>query len=204
MAGFWDAVTAVPAAVSNAAQGLFGARPAVAQPTPSQTPESQKIFHGQKAVNELIKLYPDQMTRGMIDLASWEGYSPTPYRIPGEQFDTVGVGQTREYANMTYIEAYNKKEQQLRNAVNSIAKNKAFYDELPEGVRSALMVGHYRGDLTPKSGKLADSRTLAYIVNGNYPEASKEFLNSNNYRNTELDGVKRRMEWVSNIIGKGN
>ena len=50
-------------------------------------------------------------------------------------------------------------------------------------------------------GSLSGSpKTISLLNAGKYDEASQEFLNNDEYRNTTLGGVKNRMNDTSNAI----
>jgi hypothetical protein len=186
-------------------ESLFNLTSPAAQPLPMPSSQTTvpEVFYGQKAVTKALEYYPN-LTKGQIDLIAWEGFSTKPYK-DSKKHITTGVGQTGKFMNMPYTDVYNIFEDMVRKA---IPKYNTFSDDL----KSALVIGKYRGDL--------GNNTISLINQGRFKEASEEFLNHKEYRTYEnaVEEAKRegkdptkipnyqiynRMNWVSNIIGKG-
>lgn len=120
-----------------------------------------------------------------------EGYREDPY-LDDKGVVTVGVGQTGKYAKMSFEDTAKEFVDITRRLIDD-------YDNLPLYVRKELVQAAYRGDLggSPKFVKLFNE--------GKYEEASKEFLDNNEYRTRKAkgnDGVVKRMEDVSKAVKK--
>lgn len=100
---------------------------------------------------------------------------------------TGGVGQTGPWINKTFKQAFAAKEKSARGYVKN-------YDSLPPHVQTELLQAHYRGDLV--HGK--DFRKL--LNAGKYKEASAEFLDHDEYRTTQYEQIRNRMQAVSAAV----
>lgn len=70
---------------------------------------------------------------------------------------------------------------------------------MPVEVQTPMFVEYFRGKLT----KAGSPNTVKLINQGKYKEASKEFLNSDEYRNAKArgrEGIRERMEKASKAI----
>jgi len=175
-------------------------QPSVSQPTessstvPPQQKENRTIFHGQHAITKALEYYPN-LTKGQMELIAWEGFSTKPYKDT-KGYLTNGVGQTGEYLNTPFTDVYQTFEDKLRKAIPK-------YDTFSPDLKSALVVGKYRGDL--------GDQTINLLNRGKFKEASREFLDHKEYqrmlknRNYRLQNqqVFNRMNFVANTIAKG-
>jgi hypothetical protein len=199
-------------------ESLFNITSPAAQPLPSSSTQTtapevnqsqgssdeKTKFYGQEAVTKALEYYPN-LTKGQIDLIAWEGFSTKPYK-DSKKYITTGVGQTGEFMNMPYTDVYKIFEDRVRKAIPR-------YNTFSDNLKSALVIGKYRGDL--------GDDTISLINKGKFKEASREFLNHTEYRKyanavakakkegkdpTKIPNyqIYDRMNWVSNIIGKGN
>ena len=70
------------------------------------------------------------------------------------------------------------------------------FDNLSKELKVEIAQSWFRG------GIAGSPKTIKLINEGKWEEASKEFLDNNEYRNTKLRGVKRRMRGLSNALKK--
>lgn len=150
----------------------------------------------------------------------WEGWRSVAYRLPGESHYTVGYGTlltkdsqvalSRVSDGRLVVEKLVSGKQILTRqegmlllreaiAVKRAAAEKALpqFNTYPERVRAAIVDGFYRGDLS------GSPETLRLIRAGRWAEASREFLNNNEYRTASqrgMLGVAKRMEWRSQVF----
>ena len=68
------------------------------------------------------------------------------------------------------------------------------FDDMPFEARKHLLGSWFRGSLS------GSPKTISLLNAGKFEEASKEFLNNNEYKTTPLGGVKTRMNDTSNAI----
>ena len=115
-----------------------------------------------------------------------------------EEFLTLGFGdygpQIKEGQTTTVPEADARLDKNIRERLPKIKKAIPSFDLLPENVRVDLFASWYRGGLSDSP------ETIKLINKGDYEAASKEFLDNDEYRNTELKGIKDRMKTTSQII----
>ena len=62
------------------------------------------------------------------------------------------------------------------------------FDNLPLEARKHLLGSWFRGSLS------GSPKTISLLNDGKFEEASKEFLNNDEYRTTNLGGVRKRMD----------
>lgn len=143
-------------------------------------------------MSQVQKTYPTlwkEILKGTIK--EHEGFSNDVY-LDDRGNETVGYGQTGEYANMPFPKVFDiflKKAQRLTPG----------FDELPLETQMAVLSATYRGDW----GQSLKTREL--FNGGLYEEAAKEFLNNDDYRRRKSqgeDGVTKRMEWIAQVIGE--
>lgn len=139
-------------------------------------------------------------------------YDPIP--DDGKDEPTIGVGHyldrgdsretfKRVLPEVNYDDVYNKRRELEDEEIDKLlsedikiyvkrAKNRIpKFDEFPLYVRQAIVDGFYRGDLS------GSPKTLRYINDGEFGEASKEYLNHNEYVNAAKlgrRGIRKRME----------
>ena len=155
-------------------------------------PAKTQILHGEAAV-DAVEAKEGPLTPNQKRVVMLEGYATGTYR------DTVrtkahpngvltsGVGQTGPWLNRTFKEAYAAKERQAAGKIDK-------YKQLPNWVQGELVQAHYRGDLR-------QSPTAVKLFNqGKYGQAATEFLNHDEYRNTDRQQIKDRMESVSSAM----
>lgn len=117
-----------------------------------------------------------------------EGYSDGVY-LDTKGVPTTGVGQTGQFQGKSVKESVAIFEDEARKMISK-------YDELPENLQTEILQAAYRGDLqnSPK--------TRALINEGDYAGAAQEFLNNDEYRTTQSQGIRTRMEDFSNALAQ--
>jgi GH24 family phage-related lysozyme (muramidase) len=128
-----------------------------------------------------------------------EGFRDTAYKpIDTEEYYTIGYGNyspdvqagdtiTREEADIQLQKNIDDRLVQIRQAIPE-------FDNLPLKARQHLLGSWFRGSLS------GSPKTIGLINEGKWQEASDEFLNNDEYRNTTLGGVKNRMKATSDAI----
>ena len=153
-------------------------------------PVSKKkvVLYGDDAVKQVEKLEGRPLTYDEQFVVREEGFVNKPYQDT-KGIITYGVGQTGNWINKSFSEAYEAHKEEARKLIPS-------FDNLSKELQAALMSAVYRGDLqqSPEFRKLFNA--------GKYKEASKEFLDNDDYRASVKsgDGVHKRMERVANIV----
>jgi len=153
-------------------------------------PVSKKkvVLYGDDAVKQVEKLEGRPLTYDEQFVVREEGFVNKPYQDT-KGIITYGVGQTGNWINKSFSEAYEAHKEEARKLIPS-------FDNLSKELQAALMSAVYRGDLqqSPDFRKLFNA--------GKYKEASKEFLDNDDYRASVKsgDGVHKRMERVANIV----
>jgi GH24 family phage-related lysozyme (muramidase) len=132
-------------------------------------------------------MYGPEITREMIPIIRWEGFSYATYR-DSKGVETTGVGQTGDYSSLSYPEVFRIKKAELLRYTPNLAS-------LPEAVQDALLVANYRGDWA------GSPKTRAFFTEGMYDESAEEYLNNAEYRDPATpEQIKRRFEWVAEAI----
>jgi GH24 family phage-related lysozyme (muramidase) len=128
-----------------------------------------------------------------------EGFRDTAYKpIDTEEYYTIGYGNyspdvqagdtiTREEADIQLQKNIDDRLVQIRQAIPE-------FDNLPLEARQHLLGSWFRGSLS------GSPKTIGLINEGKFEEASKEFLNNDEYRTTNLGGVRKRMDATANAI----
>ena len=148
-----------------------------------------KIYYGKEAVQRVKEIYGSQITDSMVPIIMEEGFADGMY-LDTKGIPTYGVGQTARYTSLPFPEVFDRKLKQLKNVVRD-------YDSLPNNVKDALMIAHYRGDWfnSPQTARLFSL--------GKYAEAAKEFLDNDEYRRAAIYGpmgLKKRFERVAKAL----
>ena len=142
-------------------------------------------YHGAEAIAQVTDR-EGALTPAQIRIVELEGF------VDGEYTDTkgiktAGVGQTGVWLNKPFKDAFAAKEAETIGQIPS-------YACLPTLVQAELVQAHYRGDLR-------QSPTAVKLFNqGKYGQAATEFLNHDEYRNTDRQQIKDRMESVSSAM----
>lgn len=128
-----------------------------------------------------------------------EGFRDTAYKpISSEEHYTIGWGNyspdvkegdtiTREEADIQLQKNIDDRLVQIRQAIPE-------FDNLPLNARQHLLGSWFRGSLS------GSPKTIGLINEGKWDEASNEFLNNDEFRNTTLGGVKKRMNATANAM----
>jgi len=128
-----------------------------------------------------------------------EGVRDTAYKpIDTEEYYTIGYGNygenvkkgdtiTKEQATAQLQSNIDTKLAEIRQAIPD-------FDNLPLEARKHLLGSWFRGSLS------GSPKTISLLNDKKYDEASKEFLNNDEYRTTTLGGVKKRMKATSRAI----
>ena len=145
--------------------------------------------------NNRIKAFGDY-------LLQFEGFDPVARRGAGEKYFTIGHGHygpdVREGQTISQKDAALLFRQDIEKRIPQIQKLIPKFDSFPASAQIALFGEFYRGSLT--GGKNGSPKTIRLINEGNFEEASKEFLRNNEYINrVKLNrrGIGPRMENVS-------
>jgi len=128
-----------------------------------------------------------------------EGFRGTAYKpVDTEEYYTIGYGNygqdvqpgdtiTRKEADIQLQKNIDDRLIQIRQAIPE-------FDNLPLEARQHLLGSWFRGSLS------GSPKTISLINEGRFEEASQEFLDNDEYRNTTLGGVKTRMNDTANAI----
>lgn len=157
-----------------------------------------KVYRNNKAVEQVEKEFGVKLIPEFKRVVKLEGYAPEPYQDDSnKKIWTTGVGQTGIYMDNNPIEAMEAKQREVIQYIPN-------YPNLPTEIRAEIFQLHYRGDLV-------QSPTFRKLFNaGKYKQASVELLNHEEYRTRKnakrgasyRDGVVRRLEEASNILGE--
>jgi hypothetical protein len=115
--------------------------------------------------------------------------------LPHVDWDEVYSGKR----NLTSDEAKVLFDEDLKSYVERTKKTFDNFDSYPPYVQKVLIDGFYRGCLS------GSPKTIKLINDGKFSEASREYLNHDEYRNSTrngMGGVKRRMENNSKVFRK--
>ena len=128
-----------------------------------------------------------------------EGFRDTAYKpVDTEEYYTIGYGNygkdvkegdtiTREQADIQLQKNIDDRLVQIRQAIPE-------FDNLPLEARKHLLGSWFRGSLS------GSPKTISLLNDGKFEEASKEFLNNDEYRTTNLGGVRKRMDATANAM----
>ncbi len=162
-----------------------------------------------------------KQANALLDLIKGnEGFRPQAYTLNGERYPTVGYGHnltpdtSNTFAKLFGTNVGYQDVSSGRQALNQVQADQLLNHDVntksnlanakipnlpsyPEGVRNHIIDGFYRGDLA------GSPKTIGLINKGNWADASKEFLNNNEYKNAARDGkpgVVTRMNETANIF----
>lgn len=128
-----------------------------------------------------------------------EGFRDTAYKpVDTEEHYTIGYGNygqdvkagdtiTREQAELQLQQNIDERLIQIRKAIPN-------FDSFPLEVRKNLLGSWFRGSLS------GSPKTISLLNAGKYEEASKEFLDNEEYKTTNLQGIRNRMNDTANAI----
>lgn len=112
-----------------------------------------------------------------------DGFSIGYGNYGAEEGDTI----TREQAEVQLQQNIDDRLAQIRKAIPN-------FDNLPLETRKHLLGSWFRGSLS------GSPKTISLLNAGKFEEASKEFLDNEEYRTTSLEGVRNRMNDTANAI----
>jgi len=169
------------------AVGLLGDASTDSNPTVDGTVDKE-VYHGADAIAQVESSLGRPLTYAEKRVVEEEGYVATPY-TDTKGITTQGVGQTGQWIEAGFEAAFAHHVDRTRNRIPNL-------DEYPEDLQAELIQAEYRGDL-------GHSPTFLRLFNqGNYAQASEEFLDNNDYRNSLVTntGVHGRMKRVSDAV----
>ena len=148
----------------------------------------KEVYHGSDAIAQVEANIGRPLTYAEQRVVEEEGYVATPY-TDTKGITTQGVGQTGEWIEKGFEAAYQHHVDRAQSRIPNLGT-------YPKELQAELIQAEYRGDLghSPNFIKLLNE--------GNYNQASLEFLDNKDYRNSlETDsGVHRRMKKVSDAV----
>jgi GH24 family phage-related lysozyme (muramidase) len=145
-----------------------------------------KVYYGKDAIREVEKKEGRKLSYAERRVVEEEGYVPNKYKDT-KGIVTYGVGQTGKYMDMSFDDTYKAHVDEARRLIPNL-------DTLPEKVQAEIIQATYRGDV-------GGSPTFRKLLNeGEYDKAAQEFLNNDEYRNTENTGIRQRMEKVASAL----
>lgn len=128
-----------------------------------------------------------------------EGFVGNAYKpIDTEEHWTIGYGNYGQNVQPGDTMSEEQASAQLQGNIDTrlAAINKAIpgFNNYPLEARQHLLGSWFRGSLS------GSPKTIGLINEGKWQEASDEFLNNDEYRNTTLGGVKKRMNATANSM----
>ena len=122
-----------------------------------------------------------------------EGFRDTAYKpIDTEEYYTIGYGNygqdVKEGDTITKEQATAQLQGNIDTKLAEIRQAIPDFDSLPLEARKHLLGSWFRGSLS------GSPKTISLLNDGKFEEASKEFLNNDEYRTTNLGGVRKRMD----------
>lgn len=134
-------------------------------------------------------------------LVELEGFEAEAYKpIDTEEHYTIGYGHygsdVKKGTVLTEPEARELLRKDIEKRMPKIRKAIPNFDDLSDDLKVEIAQSWFRGGISgsPKAIKL--------INEGKFDEAAVEFLDNEEYRTTELDGVKTRMEALADALKK--
>ena len=133
-----------------------------------------------------------------------EGFEPKPYKPnPKEEYFTIGYGHYGPDVKPGMVidkdAAERLLDRDVRTRLATIRKALPDFSSFPESLQDAIFSEHYRGSI------MQSPKTRRLINQGRYREAADEFLDNDQYRTAEADGIpgiRPRMERVSSELIK--
>lgn len=140
-------------------------------------------YYGWDAIRKIEQIENRTLCEEERRVVMCEAYDTEEY-LDSKGIPTKGVGQTGEWLNKTFAEAF-------QHHVERVTRRIPDYPKLPTYLRAELCQAEYRGDLghSPAAVKLINTRQWA--------AAAEEFLDNDEYRNMATPRqIKRRMKAV--------
>jgi len=149
------------------------------------------------AEERLVKLF-----KNTLRIA--ESFEPEPYKPnPKEKYFTIGYGHygpdVKPGMSIDKDAAERLLDTDVRTRIKSIRKALPSFSSFPESLQDAIFSEHYRGSI------MQSPNTRRLINEGKYREAADEFLDNDQYRTAEADGIpgiRPRMERVTRELIK--
>tara|TARA_R100000935_G_scaffold58255_1_gene94571 strand:- start:1844 stop:2374 length:531 start_codon:yes stop_codon:yes gene_type:complete len=149
------------------------------------------------AEERLVKLFKNTLRKD-------EGFKPKPYKPnPKEEYFTIGYGHygpdVKPGMSIDKDAAERLLDKDVRTRIKSIRKALPDFSTFSESLQDAVFSEHYRGSI------MQSPETRRLINEGKYGEAGDEFLDNDQYRTAEADGIpgiRPRMERVSRELIK--
>ena len=131
-----------------------------------------------------------------------EGLKLEAYKLPGEKYFTIGYGHNgpdvKKGMKITEEQAENFLEKDIQSKISLIEKKLPNFNDYSENLQKFVVDGFFRGDLS------GSPKTLKLLKQGNFEEASQEFLRNEEYNEAVISGsgVASRMEDISEAMRK--
>ena len=142
------------------------------------------------------------------ELMHWEGFvAEAKIATKGEKFKTIGHGhldEKGEYKDkiITRPEALELLKEDITERLPAIRKAIPKFESLPLSVRTAILVGWFRGDIQLTS-KGKTSETVKLMNKGEWKKAAIEYLNHKGFKNAKANkrsGIIARMKKVAKVL----
>jgi hypothetical protein len=148
-----------------------------------------KVLYGKDAIARVEKEMGRDLNRFEKRVTVEEGYVDEPYWDTADPpVITQGVGQTGKWIERGFEAAF-------KHHVDRARKKAPKWDTYPDYLKEELIQSEYRGDLGQSP------TAMSHFRGGKYEAASKEFLNSDEYRKpTTSQGIKNRMKATSDAM----
>lgn len=171
----------------------------------------KEFLYGTKSVNDTSNINnmlkdvagkPNNTMNTYMDfLKKEEGFRAEPYKLPGEEFNTIGFGHygsdVQDGLKITERQANNILRNDIEIRLEQITNSIPNFEGFNLNDRKHLLGSWFRGGLA------GSPNTIALINEGKYKEAAKEFLNNDEYRDKKtLPGVKKRMRATAKAISR--
>jgi len=143
----------------------------------------------------------EEFDQALVDrLKKEEGFDYVAEKKFGEEFYTIGHGHygsdVKKGQTITKEEADKLLKKDIEKRLPAVKKKIKNFDDLSSELQIEIVQSWFRGGIS------GSPKTIALINEGKFEEASKEFLDNNEYRTTKLRGVKRRMKGLSDKLKK--
>ena len=171
----------------------------------------KEFLYGTKSVNDTSNINnmlkdvagkPNNTMNTYMDfLKKEEGFRAEPYKLPGEEFNTIGFGHygsdVQDGLKITERQANNILRNDIEIRLEQITNSIPNFEGFNLNDRKHLLGSWFRGGLA------GSPNTIALINEGKYKEAAKEFLDNDEYRDKKtLPGVKKRMRATAKAISR--
>lgn len=171
----------------------------------------KEFLYGTKSVNDTSNINnmlkdvagkPNNTINTYMDfLKKEEGFRAEPYKLPGEEFNTIGFGHygsdVQDGLKITERQANNILRNDIEIRLEQITNAIPNFEGFKLNDRKHLLGSWFRGGLA------GSPNTIALINEGKYKEAAKEFLDNDEYRDKKtLPGVKKRMRATAKAISR--